>query len=254
MSEDDWPETDDHAGPRRAEDIGPTELTAALNSLAGFSDNPWLVMQGQQLELIDNVLNGMEREVLRHMLDDDRPVETIALLTALSPMWIYAAYELLRTWRQRCDEVVRLASSGGFDLKAAHLEREVNYQHYDRELRAQQLRIARDNPDLVQRMRDDLARTEMGFTTIEFIRVALAKHEVSGSKSKHKPIAFAPGLAMPNRYTGSMEYELSVGGSIIGYHTRRDLAETIRFLPTTPVPTAEEMEGFREYMRPPEVG
>ena len=96
MSEDDWPRVDDQAGPRRAEDIGPTELTAALNALAGFSDNPWLVMQGQQLELIDNVLNGMEREVLRHMHDDDRPLETMALLTALSPMWIYAAYELLR--------------------------------------------------------------------------------------------------------------------------------------------------------------
>ncbi|MGL9623095.1 hypothetical protein QRQ56_34515 [Bradyrhizobium sp. U531] len=55
-------------------------------------------------------------------------------------------------------------------------------------------------------MRIDLRRTEMGFTTLEFIRVALAKHEVS-KKGNKKPIAFAPGLARPNRWCGSMEYE-----------------------------------------------
>jgi hypothetical protein len=246
---------DDRVYPRSAKDIKPHEMMASLNALAGFGDNHWLAMQGHQLAMVDTVLNDMEAQVCRQMYDDeDRPVETMALLGALSPMWIYAAYELLRTWRQRCDEVIRLAANGGLDQRADNLTRERSYNHYDRQLRADQLREARDNPALVQRMKDDLARTEMGFTVIEFIRVALAKHEVSGSKNRNKPIAFAPGMARPNRYTGSMEYEMSAGGAIIDYRSRRDLADTIRALPSIPVPTADDLEGFRAYMKPPEMG
>jgi hypothetical protein len=254
MDEDD-PWIDGEEGRyRTADEIGPGELIGALKNLAGFTNNPWLRMQGQQLQLVDTVLNEMEQRVFADQLDDTPSRETFALLAALSPMWIYAAYELLRTWRQRCEEVVRLAASGGLDLKAAHLERETGYHHYDRELRAEQLREARDDPALVAAMRDDLARTEMGFTVIEFIRVALAKHEVATSKAKNRAIALAPGLVLPDRRTGSMVYELSAGGSIIAYHSRRDLAETIRAFPTIPIPSKEELDGFRDYMRPPEVG
>lgn len=93
---------------------------------------------------------------------------------------------------------------------------------------------------------------EMGFTTLEFIRVALAKHEVS-KKGNKKPIAFAPGLARPNRWCGSMEYELSSGGAIISYVTRRDIAETIRFIPKAEHPSVDDLAGFRAYMNPPDV-
>ncbi|MFK4654194.1 hypothetical protein ABIF97_004128 [Bradyrhizobium japonicum] len=51
---------------------------------------------------------------------------------------------------------MKLAENSGLDLKASHL----SYRHYDRELRAQQLRDAQDRPDLVDKMRVDLRRTE----------------------------------------------------------------------------------------------
>jgi len=60
-----------------------------------------------------------------------------------------------------------------------------------------------------------------------------------------RDIAFAPGLALSNRRTGAIDYEMSNGGSIIGYFSRRDIAETIRFFP--------EGAGFRHYMNPPDV-
>lgn len=237
---------------RAVAEIGTAELYEALTTLAGFAENPFLAMQASQLCLVDNTLNSLEEEVMRHQLDDDPPRGKIALLSALSPMWIYAAYELLRTWRQRCEEVIKLAENSGFDLKATNLERDLGYRHYDRELRAQQLRDAQERPELVEQMRADLRRTEMGFTTLEFIRVALAKHEVS-KKGNKKPIAFAPGLARPNRHCGSMEYELSNGGAIISYVTRRDIAETIRFIPEAANPSDEDLDGFRAYMNPPDV-
>lgn len=237
---------------RDVAEIGKSELYDALMTLAGFGENPFLAMQASQLCLVDNVLNGMEEDAKRQQLNDKPPRGKIALLSALSPMWIFAAYELLRTWRQRCEEVIKLAENAGFDLKAAHLERDLGYRHYDRELRAQQLRDAQERPELVEQMRVDLRRTEMGFTTLEFIRVALAKHEVS-KKGPKKPIAFAPGLALMNRHCGSMEYELSNGGAIIGFVSRRDIAETIRFIPQAENPSDEDLGHFRAYMNPPDV-
>lgn len=237
---------------RDVAEIGKSDLYEALMTLAGFRENPFLAMQASQLCLVDNVLNGMEQEAMRHRFDEIPPRGKIALLAALSPMWIFGAYELLRTWRQRCEEVIKLAENAGFDLKASHLERDLGYRHYDRELRAQQLRDAQERPELVEQMRVDLRRTEMGFTHLEFIRVALAKHEVSKKGSK-KPIAFAPGLALMNRYCGSMEYELSNGGAIIGFVSRRDIAETIRFIPQAENPSDEDLAHFRAYMNPPDV-
>lgn len=245
-------EADDQPRYRDVAEIGTSDLYDALMGLAGFGENPYLAMQASQLCLVDNSLNALEQEVMRHQFDDEPPRGKIALLGALSPMWIYAAYELQRTWRQRCEDVIKLAENSGIDLKAAHLERDLGYRHYDRELRAQQLRDAQERPELVDRMRLDLRRMEMGFTTLEFIRVALAKHEVS-KKGNKKPIAFAPGLARPNRWCGSMEYELSNGGAIISYVTRRDIAETIRFIPEAENPSDEDLAGFRTYMSPPDV-
>lgn len=245
-------EHDDQPRYRHVADIGTSDLYRALMSLAGFAGNPYLAMQASQLCLIDNTLNVLEQEVVCHQFDDEPPREKLALLGALSPMWIYAAYELLRTWRQRCEEVIKLAENSGIDLKAAYLERDLGYRHYDRELRAQQLRDARERPELVEQIRLDLRRTEMGFTTLEFIRVALAKHEVS-KKGNKKPIAFAPGLARSSRWCGSMEYELSNGGAIIGYVTRRDIAETVRSIPVAENPSDEDLAGFHIYMNPPDV-
>ncbi|MBX4159016.1 hypothetical protein K4A07_17990, partial [Lactiplantibacillus plantarum] len=125
---------------------------------------PYLAMQASQLCLVDNSLNALEEEIMRDQFDDEPPRGKIALLGALSPMWIYAAYELQRTWRQRCEEVIKLAENSGIGLKAAHLERDLGYLHYDQELRAQQLRDAQERPELVEQMRLDLRRTEIGFT------------------------------------------------------------------------------------------
>ncbi|WP_205908981.1 hypothetical protein [Metarhizobium album] len=238
---------------RPVSEIGPDDLVEALKSLAGFSENTILVLQAHQLGLVDNVLNALEDEVMRHQADDHPPREQMALLGALTPMWIYAAYELQRTWRQRCSEEIKLAESGGLEMKAAHLARNVGYRHYDRELRAEQLRDARQQPELVERMRLDLRRTEIGFTLLEFVRVALAKHEVSKPGSKKPPIAFAPGFARMNRDCGSMEYEMSNGRTITGSMSRRDIAETIRMIPQAENPDNDALVGFRLSMNPPDI-
>ena len=50
-----------------------------------------------------------------------------------------------------------------------------------------------------------------------------------------------------------MQYELSTGGAIIDYVSRREVAETIRYIPELENPSDEDLEGFRAYMNPPDV-
>lgn len=59
--------------------IGTSELYDALMTLAGFAENPFLAMQASQLCLVDNMLNGLEQDVMRHQFDDAPPRGNIAL-------------------------------------------------------------------------------------------------------------------------------------------------------------------------------
>jgi hypothetical protein len=82
-------ERDDQPRYRDIAEIGTGDLYEALTSLAGFAENPYLAMQASQLCLVDNTLNALEQEIMRHQFDDEPPRGKVALLGALSPMWIY---------------------------------------------------------------------------------------------------------------------------------------------------------------------
>jgi len=61
----------------------------------------------------------LEEQVLAKLFHEERtPMETM-FLSAQSQMWIFAAYEILRTWRQRAREVLKLDKSGGLRPKFA---------------------------------------------------------------------------------------------------------------------------------------
>ncbi len=106
-------------------------------------------------------------------------------LNAQSQMWLFALYELLRTWRERIKDVQKWAANGGLDLKIAALEQDQGFLHVSRESFARQLRLVKSDASILLRISDDLARTHIVFGQLEFLRVALAKHEVSG-KDKNR--------------------------------------------------------------------
>lgn len=236
---------------RDLSEIEQSALSDGLRSLAGFDQNPFLRMQAFNLNLVDGVLNKLEQEVHEQMLDEELDREKIALLSALSEMWILSAYEVLRTWKQSATEIVTFARDGGLAKEAERLSHD-DFLHYGQELRVEQLRMAIAKPELVEDAKRDLSRIYMSFTRLEFLRVAIAKHEVS-SRKKRKPIAFAPSMARINRHCGSMEWELSNGGMIIGEITRREVAESIRFIPEAEVPSQEDIESFKAYMSSPPI-
>lgn len=254
MSSDDFQDADDHPHPsegyRHPDDISLHELSDALLSLHLLGDDMFLRMQANNLALIDQFIMQHETELLQTYLQRERtPIEHATFVSAQSQMWIFAAYELLRTWRQRAKDSIKLHENGGLVPKAKALEQDQGYFHLGKKARAHQLRGLIADPTLIARLRAELRLTHIPFTRMEYIRVALAKHEVSG---KARSIAYAPGYGRINMFCGALEYQMSNGPIIIGNISRRDIADEIRALSDRAyIPSAEDLKSFDESMNPP---
>jgi hypothetical protein len=161
-------------------------------------------------------------------------------------MWIFAAYELMRTWRQRGQDMLKWAGNGGLEAKLAHLKRKTAYVHFGRESRARQIEQVLANPALLQTIRDDLRRTYIPFARLEAIRVSIAKHEIRGQKNS---VALMPTHGRINRWCGSIDFELENEGVIQGTVSRRDIADELRNIPNLYLPTDDEIRSFDEFMR-----
>ena len=228
------------------QEIPPHGLHEALTSLTFFDDTS-LRTQAFNLGVVDEFITGLEISMLRDQFAE-KPTDMAAgvFLLAQSQMWIFAAYELMRTWRQRASEIVKWSATGGLPLKMKELQKDLGFRHYDRERRAEQLREAMADPALVQRARDDLRSTQMAFGQLEALRVSLAKHEVRGRKNS---IAFAPTYGRYNRWCGSLDFEISNDQVIIANLSRRDIADLLRALalPRT-VPSDDELAAFEMWI------
>jgi hypothetical protein len=163
-------------------------------------------------------------------------------------MWIFAAYELLRTWQQRAKDAVKLYKNAGLAHKIAALREDVGFLHVGRVSYADQLSELVTSPELVDRIQEDLAVTYIPFARLDFIRVALAKHEVKG---KRNSIAYAPGYGRINQECGSLEYQMEMGRVILGNISRRDIADDLRAISARSIPSVDELRSFDLSMNPP---
>lgn len=220
-------------------------LRRGLSSLELF-DDPYLSLQITNLEIVDRFITDIEQDVLKRV-GDKMDIGHLAFLNAQSQMWIFSTYELLRTWRQRAKDVVKLSKTGGLFLKIEALKKDQGYLHPTRQLRAMQLeRIAAD-VKIIETIEEDLRRTHIQFALLEHLRVSLAKHEVSG---KPKQIAYAPGYGRVNSWCGSLDYQLESGRVILGTLSHRDVADAIRGLnDRSDIPTEEDIASFEDSMR-----
>lgn len=234
---------------RDPSEINAFEIPHALGSLALFGGNTWLYQQAHNIGIVDKWLMHQEQELLHQKMSDDRPpLDLMWFISAQSQMWIFAAYELLRTWRENAARAVRLHESGGLPLRIAALRRELPYRHHDRLRQARELEIVLQNPSIISQVNEDLRRISMLFAQLEHLRVAIAKHQVAGTAKNPGP-AYAPGYARINLYTGSMQYELSNEHYICGELSRREIADGLRNLPTGEPPTNEDIKAYRDFLR-----
>jgi hypothetical protein len=253
MDEDDDADRDyysDHSdGPhyRVAADIDMWEIPEALRKLTLFDGDPYLKLQATNLGMIDRWLIDVEAEVLIQLVAQEHTPMEANFLSAQTQMWVFAAYEVMRTWRQRAKDVLKLAANGGLHLKINSLEEELGYFHPGRQIRANQLRQVQDDPSKAAKIEADLRRTHVTFARLEALRVSMAKHEVRGNENM---IAIAPGYGRIDSWTGSLKYELGSGEMILDYVSRRDIADSIRAIDhESEPPTLETLREFDNFMK-----
>ena len=169
MDEDDYHD-DDRLHPP---EFGPGDLTRALAGLTMLGDDPHLSMQASNVGAVDNFLNGLEDQVLREFGAEDGTPTTAFFLQAQTQMWIFALYELVRTWRERARNMVNWSDNKVLDQMITKYRAPLRYAHHGREMFAKRLERLKDHPEVVQALRNDLLKTEQPFTWMEVLRMTL---------------------------------------------------------------------------------
>lgn len=232
------------------EGVDSNSLPAALRSLQMF-DDPYLSMQATNLGIVDEFITDLEVKVAREIFLDDADLSLMPFLNAQSQMWMFSAYELLRTWRARANEPHRLLKENRVQARLFELRKDEGFKHFGRLARANQIERAINDPVVLQKIEEDLRLTHVLYKQLDFIRVALAKHEVKGARGS---VAYAPGYARVDKWTGSLQYQLEAGQIILGTLTRRQVADGIRaFIDRSDIPTPESLIGFDNFMKAREV-
>lgn len=108
MNSEDFENEIEEAAPEATEPEESVTLTEALQSLPLLEDDLYLRMQAFNLGIVDQLLKDMEGQLLsEHYKQEGTPVATATVVSAVSQLWVFGLYELLRTWRQRAREVLR---------------------------------------------------------------------------------------------------------------------------------------------------
>ena len=92
-------------------------ITNGIKKLPFFEDDIFLGMQAINVGLVDQIITQYEYALLHEYKKIEKTPDTTMTVSALSQMWIYALYEVLRMWRDRKFEFEKLRQSGGIDSK-----------------------------------------------------------------------------------------------------------------------------------------
>ena len=226
-------------------------LWDALCGLRLLGEDPFLSSQAFNIALVDEWLTGLEENLRNNLFQEERtPIPEAVFVSAQSQMWIFAVYELLRTWRKRASDIRKWVENGGLEMKLAALREDRGFLHFGRKIRANQIERVLEEPNSIELIGDDLKRVQMTFVRLEAIRVSLAKHEVRRQKNS---VALNPGYGRINQWCGALDYEIEVGGDSLGMINRRDIAEEIRALPDKETPSEDDLARFEAFMRGPTV-
>jgi hypothetical protein len=213
-------------------------LIQAVQSLPLMDDDLYLHMQVMNLGVVDDFLVDLERQLLREYMESDRtPVPDALFVSALSQMWLFAVYELLRTWRQRCRAVFEFAEHLGKltgSRRAAYVAaKKVNLQKaspYPDGLEAPRWRTferAANDQDFVSNVRKAFDSSELCFRKVEALRMHLAKHEMPKAPGS---FAMAPWYGRINMMNGSIYWQVRLRGNEMDIMSRRDIADSCREL------------------------
>ena len=182
----------------------------------------YLGMQAQNIWLVDGMLQQMEAELWDEYIRTEKtPFPGIMYVSALSQMWIFALYELLRTWRQLVNEVIiyhnqleGIHNDPAFEEKKKRL-REVNKgvqrstisQEMEEHFYRRGFRQVELDRSYAAFLTTVLNKIDPIFRTVEDLRITLAKHEIPKTfRKKGKPAIrpTSPGYARIDTMKGGL--------------------------------------------------
>jgi hypothetical protein len=199
-------------------------------------DEVFLGMQAMNVDLVDGYLRDLEADLLREYIEAERtPIASAAFVSAVSQMWVFAAYELMRTWRQRAREVVNWSNeaaaltedgqANAIAAKRQEVERRAS-ETLDPGSKWDMFERATD-PQFAEELRSALDRTEVAYRSIEAVRMTLAKHEVPRSRGMY---AGAAGYGRIDMSTGSIYWQVELGKNEVAVTSRADLSDALHAL------------------------
>jgi len=212
-------------------------LFNALMSLPFFIDNIYLSMQAQNIAVVDAYLRDLEQGLVIECWNTERtPVSSAVFVAALSQMWVFAAYELLRTWKQMAQEIIIDIESPAPNPEASDQTKSGRSRRIKKVKRTKvseesveyyndSLSKAASNPDIIKAIQHSRDAIKPAFRRLTEIRIALAKHEVAGAASVH---AHAPGYSRIDTTTGSIYWMVDKKDGTSEIISRRDLADDIQ--------------------------
>jgi hypothetical protein len=202
-------------------------------------DDVYYSMQGQNVMIVDIYLRDVETGVCNEYYKLDRtPVPSMMFLSAISQMWIFSVYELLRTWRQAVRDIkmeAALPRPAVADQPSApsELATAAMCSYFER---------ARTDPAFIEELESAKGKVERVFRRIEALRMNLAKHEVKGRKQ----LAIGPGYARLDESTGSLIWMVDLGDNSCDMFNRRDFADELRVAVIGQVLREDEAEVHEE--------
>ncbi|AKR42217.1 hypothetical protein [Methylophilus sp. TWE2] len=200
-------------------------ITMGLKRLPFFKDDIYLGMQAINVGVADSVITQLEYELVTEYHETERtPIETSMAVSALSQMWIYGLYEVLRMWRDRKFQFEKLFQNSCIDLKVDSMSSDETL-NITIETRKKQLQRFNQDEDYRKRITEVWELLSPVYRMTELIRINLAKHCAPG---KDGMVPRAPGYGRINRWCGAMDFELIEKD---GYYTtlnRRDIADALR--------------------------
>lgn len=206
-------------------DLDFSVITMGMKWLPFFEDDLYLGMQAMNVGVVDSVVTEYEYALLKEWFETERtPTETALAVSAMSQMWVYGLYEVLRMWRDRRFQFNKLLQNGGVDLKIASLADD-DPLNLTIEVRKKQLARYKDDATYRSLIDETWERIQPVYRMTELFRMNLAKHNAPG---KDGVIPRAPGYGRINKWCGAMDYELIEKDGFYTTMNRRDIADALR--------------------------
>ncbi|MDO9631655.1 MAG: hypothetical protein Q7I92_07145, partial [Humidesulfovibrio sp.] len=152
------------------------------------------------------------------------PLESAIIVSALSQMWIYNVYEVIRVWRNRKNEFEKLKSNCGIPCKLKCMPDD-DIGNISIAVRRSQLERFNEDNTYLEEISAAWVKLEPVFELVTLFRINLAKHCAPGKDNIHPR---APGYGRIDMECGAMNYELINRHGHYTYLNRRDIADTLR--------------------------